>query len=82
MTYKIDAKAEANGYRLEVQGLVDAAALDGIRAAIPAGRAGTLHVVLKEGCQVVPAVLEELRRLERVELVAESPFLARWLGRI
>jgi hypothetical protein len=81
MTYKIDAKRAADGYRLEVQGLVDAAALDGIRAAI-AARAGTLRVVLREGCQVEPAILLELRRLERVELIAESPFLARWLGRI
>lgn len=81
MTYRIVTKAAAGEQRLEVHGHLDAAALEGIRAAIAAGRAGT-RVVLKEGCHVEPAILEELRQLEGVELVAESPYLARWLGKI
>ncbi|HET9552865.1 MAG TPA: hypothetical protein VFP50_07845 [Anaeromyxobacteraceae bacterium] len=85
MTYKIDANFAADGYRLEVHGLVDLTALVGIRGAIRVGRAGQagkLRLVLKEGCQVEPAAMDELRRLDGVELIAESPFLARWLGGI
>ena len=82
MTFRIDATASADAFRLEVQGLVDAAALEAIREAIREGRAGPLRLVLKQGCQVEPAILPVLRSLEGIELVAESPFLARWLGRI
>lgn len=82
MTYRIDFRPAADGHRLEVHGLVDAAALAAIRAALRVGGAGKLRVVLERGCEVDHAVLEELGRLPGVELVAESPFLARWLGRI
>ncbi len=82
MTYRIETRAAASGHLLEVQGLVDAAALEAIRAAVAAARPGPLRIVLKEGCQVEPAVLEELGRMERVELVAESPFLASGLKRL
>ena len=80
MTYKIETKVTADGSRLEVQGLVDAEALAGICAAIRIGHARC--VVFKEGCQVEPAILEALGWLESIELVAESPFLARWLLKV
>ncbi len=80
MTHRIETKIAADGTRLEVEGLVDAAALAGICAAIRARRA--CRVVLKEGCQVEPAILEALGWLKGVDIVAESPFLARWLLKV
>ncbi len=79
MTYRIDRGTAAEGLLLELRGQVDATALDEIRAATAAARA-PVSVVLKEGCQIEPGVLEELSRA--VDLRAESPSLARWLQQL
>jgi hypothetical protein len=81
VTHRIDLAESASELRVSVQGLVDSAALAGIRAVLATARGRRALLVLKEGCEFEPAALECLRRLrEQVEVTAESPFLTRWLA--
>lgn len=74
MTYRIDI-AGGPVPELRVQGIVDRAALAGLREA--AARSGVARIVLIAGTEVEAPCVAELRALG--EVVAESPFLARWL---
>lgn len=73
MTYRIDLDGPAT---LAFQGLLDAAALADLRARITPGT----HVVLRAGTEVDVELVDELRLLRAASVVAESPFLARWIS--
>ena len=78
MAHRVDVGC-ADGCRiLEFQGLLDPDALAMVRAAAgPPGAA--VRLVLRAGTEVDRACLEGLRALG-AEIVAESPYLARWLS--
>jgi hypothetical protein len=63
---------------IEFQGLLDRDALAALRAAAEPA-AGAVRLVLKAGTEVDRACLAELRTIA-AEIVAESPYLARWMA--
>lgn len=81
MTHRLETQKSERTTTLEFQGLLDAAALAALRTAIaPALASGApARIVLRAGTQVDRACLEGLRALG-ADLVAESPYLARWIG--
>lgn len=74
MTYRIDPDG-ASG--LAFQGVLDHAALADLRARVVPGRT---RLSLRTGTAVDPLLIDALRALPVAALVAESPFLARWLA--
>ncbi len=67
--------------RVLFQGLLDRAALSELEAHCQAQKrsGGSVRVVLGAGTRVDADLLEELVRIEGIELEAKSPFLSRWL---
>lgn len=66
-------RAHRSGTAIHFEGLLDDEALAFLKAQPPATR-----VVLHQGTEVSLECLERLRTLD-LEIVAESPFLSRWL---
>ena len=83
MTYRVDTRDEGGTVVLELQGLLDRKALSEIRihCTTPVLRGLPVRLVVRFGTEVEPGCLQELARLPGVELVAEAPFLRRWLER-
>jgi hypothetical protein len=82
MTHRIDQRSAGRGVTtLDVQGVVDTAAVEQLRVAVGGVKAngGTARIVLRSGVEVDRACLAELSRLD-AGLVAESPYLARWIA--
>jgi hypothetical protein len=82
VTHRIEVRSENDIVRFEFHGLLDAAALTSLRAALAAARgAGAqIQLVLRTGTEVDRGCLAELRGLDAT-LEVESPYLARWLAR-
>jgi hypothetical protein len=82
VTHRIDMRQEEGSVLFEFHGLVDADALRSLRATIELVRRGgaTVRLVLREGAEVERSCLADLRTLEAT-VVAESPYLARWIAR-
>lgn len=80
VTHRLVVSTQDRTVVFELHGLVDAAALASLRAALDFAREGGAgaRVVLKAGAEVERSCLGALRALE-VELVAESPYLAAWI---
>ncbi len=81
MTHRLDVHRQNGSITFEVQGLLDPAALAELRVGIQMARDGALvpRVVLRAGTEVDHSCLAELRALGALVL-AESPYLARWLA--
>jgi hypothetical protein len=78
----MDVRREGETVLFEFQGLLDAAALASIDAAVAFARAGggQVWIVLRAGTEVERSCLPGLRALDG-KVVAESPYLARWIAR-
>ena len=83
MTYRIDTREDSERLVLEVQGLLDRKALSDlrVRCTAPVLRGLSVRLVLRLGTEVELGCLEELAGLRGVVIVAEAPFLKRWLER-
>lgn len=83
MTYRIDAREESGTVVLEVQGQLDRGAFSDVRARLtaPVLRGLRVRLVLRLGTEVELGCVEELAGLEGVDVIAEAPFLKRWLER-
>jgi hypothetical protein len=79
MTYRIDIGDGAAGRTLEFQGLLDRGAIEEIRRRAERARA-PVRVVLRAGTEVAAGALPALRAIDGLSVVAESPFLSRWLS--
>lgn len=82
MTHRIEQRGHSGaGATFEVQGLLDRAAVEELRVAVEATieRGGAARIVLCAGTEVDRACLPALCRL-RAQVVAESPYLARWIA--
>jgi hypothetical protein len=81
VTHRIDIRNQNETVRYEFHGLLDAAALASIEAAVASAASNSRAVlVLRSGTEVDRSVLPALQAL-KVTLEAESPYLARWLAR-
>jgi hypothetical protein len=80
MTHRLDFQKRDGATVIEFQGLLDPAALDVLRAAVARVPEGLARIVLRAGSEVERACLPGLRALD-AEVVAESPYLARWIGK-
>jgi hypothetical protein len=81
MVHRIDIGRQAVP-SIEFQGVLDGAALFEIRRHVRglAATGARVRLVLKTGTEVEPSCVDALKTLGPVDLVAESGFLARWLG--
>ena len=79
MPYRIDTVRTQVAVVLAFQGLVDEGALADLRVRI-AALSAPVRLLLRAGTEVDPGCIGALRRLPVAELVAVSPFLARWLA--
>jgi hypothetical protein len=80
MGYRIHEVTESAETTLQFEGLLDEAALAELRARISAGRRTMpVRIVLRTGTEVAPACVEEVASLPVAGVVAESPYLSRWL---
>jgi hypothetical protein len=81
VTHRIDVCRREGAVTFEVQGLLDAPALAALEASVAAavGSGSPVRVVLKIGTDVDRTCLPLLRALH-AEVVAESPYLARWIA--
>jgi hypothetical protein len=81
VTHRIDIRSTPQVLTLEFEGLLDPAALRELRDAAARGTASgaAVRLVLRAGTEVERACVDELRALD-AEVVAESAYLARWLG--
>jgi len=79
MTHRLDFHKLDGATVLEFQGLLDQAALQVLHAAIAGTPRGRARIVLRAGTEVERACLQGLRALD-AEVVAESPYLARWIS--
>lgn len=79
MTHRLDFRELGGATVLEFQGLLDQAALQVLRAAVAGTPRGLARIVLRAGSEVERDCLPGLRGLE-AEVVAESPYLARWIS--
>jgi hypothetical protein len=81
MVHRIDIGRQA-APTIQFQGVLDGAALFEIRRHVKGLAEGGARVrlVLKRGTDVDPSCVDALKSLGAVDLVAESGFLARWLG--
>lgn len=82
MTHRIDMRQDQETVVFELHGLVDADALSSLRSTVSLVRRGgaPVRVVLRAGAEVERSCLPGLRVLD-ADVVAESPYLARWLAR-
>lgn len=80
MTHRLDIHESRRAHVLEFQGLLDAAALAGLRAALAAAqeRGASARIVLRAGTEVERSCLPALRAIG-AEVIAEAPYLASWL---
>ncbi len=80
MTHKLDVSRRDRTVVLDFQGLLDAAALEPLEAAVGIARAdgARARIVLRAGTEVERSCLSRLAAIE-AEVVAEVPYLARWL---
>jgi hypothetical protein len=81
VTHRLDIHgSDGDAVVLEFQGLLDAGALEGLRAAVASARlrAARARVVLRVGTDVDRACLPALRALG-AEVTAEAAYLASWL---
>lgn len=80
MTHRVDISKAQQLVTFEFQGLLDAAALEELRAGVQlaASRGAAARVVLREGTEVERSCVPDLRALP-AEVVAESRYLARWI---
>jgi hypothetical protein len=80
VTHRLDIKKRHRTLVLEFQGLLDTAALAGLRAALATAResGATARVVLRAGTEVERCCVPALRTLG-AEVTAEAPYLASWL---
>ncbi len=76
MAYRIHERTESGSRWLELEGHLDRSALADVIAFCKVVR--PVKLVLRAGTDVSTDVLQELLGL-RLRVVAESPFLARWL---
>lgn len=80
MTHRLDIRKAARLVTIEFHGLLDAVALEDLQQAVArAAPGGPVRVVLREGTEIERGCVADLRALE-AELVAESAYLARWIG--
>lgn len=79
MAHRMDVRCVNGCTILEFQGLLDPDALALVRAAAGPDPSGAVRLLLRAGTEVDRGCLEGLRALA-VEIVAESPYLARWLA--
>jgi hypothetical protein len=81
VTHRVDTQRDDRATTFEFQGLLDLAALDDLRAAVArAAEVGTrARILLRVGTEVERACLPGLRAVD-AEVVAESPYLARWIA--
>ena len=81
MTHLLDVARGQKTVVLQFQGLLDAAALSPLESAVSVAVAdgARVSVLLGEGTEVDRACLPRLAALE-AEIVAESPYLARWIA--
>jgi hypothetical protein len=81
VTHRLDVFTRDRTVVLELSGLLDEGALASLRAALDHARASdaSARVVLRAGSEVERSCLEGLRGLA-AEVVAESPYLAAWIG--
>lgn len=80
MTHRLDIHRQDRTAILEFQGLLDAAALEGLRARVSqiVASGARPRIVLREGTEVERCCLAALRALG-AEIVAEPAYLAAWL---
>jgi hypothetical protein len=83
MTHRIDSRDEGGRLVIEFQGVLDRRALSSIRVSCTTSvlRGVPVLLVLCLGTEVESGCLEELTGLQGVEVVAQAPFLRRWLER-
>ena len=81
MTHRLDIQRTRQAVTYEFQGLLDPAAFEELRADVERAVADgvSVRVHLREGTEVERACVAGLRALG-AELVAESAYLARWIG--
>lgn len=81
VTHRVDIQRSPTTVTFEFQGLLDAAAFEELRAGVERAAAGgaAVRVLLREGSEVERGCVAGLRALA-AELVAESRYLARWIG--
>jgi hypothetical protein len=81
VTHRLDIRQAAQALVLEFEGLLDLDALAALHAVVAAARDGgrTVRIVLRHGTEVERPCVAALRALG-AEVVAEAPYLARWLG--
>ncbi len=81
VTHRLDVRKQGGTVVFELQGLLDRAALESLRASLQltAESGASARIVLRAGCEVERSCLAELRALG-VEIVAESAYLARWIA--
>ncbi len=79
MTYRIDLTREEQELVFSFQGILDATALADLRARTALSVA-PVRLVFRAGTEVELACLSDLRALPVRSIVAESPFLSRWLS--
>jgi hypothetical protein len=80
VTHRLDVHKGDRSVVLEFQGLLDAAALAALRAAVVQGRAGggAVRIELRPGTEIERSCLSALRTID-AEVVADSAYLARWI---
>jgi hypothetical protein len=81
VTHRLDIQRTRQAVTFEFQGHLDPAAFEELRAGVERAASGgvAVRVLLREGTEVERACVAGLRALG-AELVAESAYLARWIG--
>jgi hypothetical protein len=81
MTYRLDTRRQGGRVILYFQGVLDRTAMSEIRAqaGAPVLLGVPLRLVLLARTEVESDCMHELARLPGVEVVAQDPFLRRWL---
>ncbi len=82
MTYRLTRSEASEALHLELQGTLDAAAVESLRAIALPRRAACLAttVTLAEGTEVDAESLASLLRVEGLTVAARSPYLQRWIS--
>ena len=83
MTYKIDSAGRTDNLTtLAFEGVLDRAALADLASRCEARlrQGAVVRVWLRAGTQVETGILDELLQIKGISVVAEAPFLARWIA--
>lgn len=83
VTHRIDVRRDGETITFDIHGLLDAAALAALEAAVSAADVSgrPVRIVLKEGTEVDRECLPALRMLgAEAQIETESPYLARWIA--